>query len=283
MLIEDLPVRVQAVEKPNGCPRPSRRGPHTSIVSGRAARMADLSPVGICRIPISRSTGHLRMRGRERSSRLSGCPGIVTCRMHAGSPREPVVGILVELTAWRVVAARSRRPRTGGCPRSAGFEHRASADRERGWAQRPRPARRHCDDHRVRASAADQVQAALIVSEPPTAESPSSPIVFRLRAPGSVPPRSPSVSWALAGTVAFIGEFDTSTTQLCSGPASALGRQASLGEAATDSRATSLESRANRGRPRCPGPDVWEVVDGIIVGGRTGLGAGWIERCGDDH
>src|SRR5687767_557657 len=35
MLIEDLPVRAQAVDKPNGCPRPSWRGPHTSIVSGR--------------------------------------------------------------------------------------------------------------------------------------------------------------------------------------------------------------------------------------------------------
>ena len=34
MLIEDLPVRAQALEQPNGCPRPSRRGPHTSIVSG---------------------------------------------------------------------------------------------------------------------------------------------------------------------------------------------------------------------------------------------------------
>src|SRR5215216_431133 len=32
MLIEDLLARAQAVDKPNGCPRPSRRGPHTSIV-----------------------------------------------------------------------------------------------------------------------------------------------------------------------------------------------------------------------------------------------------------
>src|SRR5688572_12621679 len=32
MVIEDLLARVQAVEKPNGCPRTNRRGPHTSIV-----------------------------------------------------------------------------------------------------------------------------------------------------------------------------------------------------------------------------------------------------------
>src|SRR4051794_2065944 len=35
MLIEDLPVRAQAHDKPNGCPHSSRRGPHTSIVMGR--------------------------------------------------------------------------------------------------------------------------------------------------------------------------------------------------------------------------------------------------------
>src|ERR687898_2783337 len=35
MLIEDLLARAQAVDKPNGCPRPSRRGPHTSIVIRR--------------------------------------------------------------------------------------------------------------------------------------------------------------------------------------------------------------------------------------------------------
>jgi 2-hydroxycyclohexanecarboxyl-CoA dehydrogenase len=34
MLIEDLLARAQALDKPNGCPRPSRRGPHTSIVIG---------------------------------------------------------------------------------------------------------------------------------------------------------------------------------------------------------------------------------------------------------
>jgi hypothetical protein len=32
MPIEDPLARAQAVDKPNGCPRPSRRGPHTSIV-----------------------------------------------------------------------------------------------------------------------------------------------------------------------------------------------------------------------------------------------------------
>src|SRR5918995_6281304 len=37
MLIEDLLARAQAVDKPNGCPRPSRRGPHTSIVMGHCS------------------------------------------------------------------------------------------------------------------------------------------------------------------------------------------------------------------------------------------------------
>jgi hypothetical protein len=101
--------------------------------------MADSSPVGICRIAVSRSTGHLRMRGCERSSRLSRCPGIVTCRMHAGSPKE-----LSWPFWWSSPHGETSRPGLvdrgpGGCPRSPGFEHRASADRERGRAQRPPP------------------------------------------------------------------------------------------------------------------------------------------------
>jgi hypothetical protein len=42
MLIEDLLARAKAVEKPNGCPRPSQRGPHTSIVIGVSSRARPL-------------------------------------------------------------------------------------------------------------------------------------------------------------------------------------------------------------------------------------------------
>src|SRR5262249_55006162 len=87
MLIRDLLARAQADDKPNGCPRPGRGGPHTSIVMPVARAVTEQSSDGVIdhRQPApwamphvdmsarSGSVAPVRARQSRRSARLGSC------------------------------------------------------------------------------------------------------------------------------------------------------------------------------------------------------------------
>src|ERR671910_2939247 len=65
MLIEDLLARAQAVEKPNGCPRPSRRGPHTSIVIWRRSTAELVAAESAVRVLVDPTGAHRTSRQND--------------------------------------------------------------------------------------------------------------------------------------------------------------------------------------------------------------------------